>query len=356
MRIGALSAKEAIQIVRDRATLGMLIGVPLLQVLMFGFAIELSPQTLEVAIVAHEPHTLARAARWLSEDRIGVRLRTVESLVAARRLLTEGETQVVVNADSRPITVLVDASDPVLAAQANAAVERLVHRLGDAAEGLDNGAPPIRVEQLFNPGARTQPYLVSGLLGLILTMTLVMMSALSVARERERGTFEGLLALRVRPLELCCGKLAPYFILALVQGSLILVVARLAFGISVHESAPLLAGASALFALANLALGFLFSSLAPAQMPAMQMTFFFFLPSSLLSGFMFPFSAMPEWARIVGQLLPLTHFLRVSRGLIMRGVDSAFVLREMLPIAAFTIVVGSAALWVSRRSLRQGPG
>ena len=354
-RIGALAAKEAIQLVRDRATLGMLIGVPLLQVLLFGFAIELAPRTLPVTIVAGTPDSAARAGRWLADDAIGVHLRSVGSVQEARRLLARGETLVVVNADTRPVSVLIDATDPVLAAQANAAIERFAHRLGDATDGLDVTASPLRVEQLFNPGARTQPYLISGLLGLILTMTLVMMSALSVARERERGTFEGLLALQVRPLELCIGKLAPYGVLGLVQGGLVLAVAKLAFGVSIHGSWLLLAAAGALFAFANLTLGFLFSNVAAAQMPAMQMTFFFFLPSSLLSGFMFPFTAMPAWAQSVGQLLPLTHFLRIARGLLLRGVDTSYVLRELLPIAAFATVVGSAALWACLRSTRKGP-
>ena len=207
---------------------------------------------------------------------------------------------------------------------------------------------------MYNPGGRTQPFLVSGLVGLILTMSLVMMSALSVARERERGTFEGLLALGVGPAELAAGKLVPYLLLGMLQAVGVLVVATLAFGVSITGSGGLLAATTAVFAIANLLLGFLFSNLAAAQMPAMQMTFFFFLPSSLLSGFMFPFGAMPGWARGIGEALPLTHYLRVVRGVAFRGVDAGFVLAELLHIGLFAIIVGIAAMLACSRSLHRG--
>ena len=355
-RIGALSAKEAIQLVRDRATLGMLLGVPLLQVLLFGFAIELVPRTLAVTVVATTSERAASVLGLLGEERGNILIHETRSLNEAQQRLRRGEALIVLNADTWPVSVLIDASDPVLAAQASAAIERLEHRLAAETQELDLTAPALHVERLFNPEARTQPYLVSGLLGLILTMTLVMMSALSLARERERGTLEGLIALRVRPLELCIGKLAPYAVFGFLQGSLVLIVARLAFNVSVEGSWLLLAGAGGLFAIANLALGFLFSSLASAQMPAMQMTFFFFLPSSLLSGFMFPFSAMPAWAQAVGQVLPLTHFLRLARGILLRRVDATYVVQEALPIAVFAAVIASAAIWACHRSMRAGPG
>ena len=257
-----------------------------------------------------------------------------------------------VNADDSPIHILVDATDPVLAGHALAAIERITRRLVASESELAEFANETVLEKLFNPGLRTQPYLVSGLLGMILTMTLVMMSALTVARERERGTLEGLVMLGVRPLELAVGKLAPYFLLGVMQGLAVLMVAWLAFDVTLTGSAILLAAASTVFYVANLALGFLFSNLAQAQMPAMQMTFFFFLPSSLLSGFMFPFIAMPAWAQRIGELLPLTHFLRVVRGLVLRDVDPAYVMGELLPIAAFAILTLAAALWRCGRKLR----
>jgi ABC-2 type transport system permease protein len=190
------------------------------------------------------------------------------------------------------------------------------------------------------------------LLGVILTMTMVMMSALTVSRERERGTFEGLGILGTRPAELWAGKLLPYLAFGIVQAVLILIVARAAFDIPIQGSVLVILLATMLFAGANLALGFLFSCLARQQMQAMQMSFFFFLPSSLLSGFMFPFIAMPHWARWIGELLPLTHFLRIVRGIALKDVGLAFVLNESLPIALFAIVASVAALLAMHRRMR----
>jgi ABC-2 type transport system permease protein len=193
--------------------------------------------------------------------------------------------------------------------------------------------------------------MVSGLIGVILTMSLVMMSALTISRERERGTLDGLLSTPVRPLELWVGKLAPYMLLGVIQTSLVLVVARFAFYIYPAGSILLLGAGTLVFAAANLALGFLFSCVARQQMQAMQMTFFFFLPSSLLSGFMFPFSAMPRWAQRLAEMLPLTHYLRVVRGILLRGVDTTFVLQELIPIGIFAVCATGASLLIWRRAI-----
>lgn len=351
-RMLALAGKETLQLLRDRATLGMLLGVPLVQVLLFGFAIELTPKSLPVTLVSSAPGTAADLEDIVRDELGGVTVHHTGSMASARRLLSRGETVLVVDADDSPIRILVDATDPVLAAHALAAVERITRRLVANDSELAEFANETVVEKLFNPELRTQPFLVSGLLGMILTMTLVMMSALTVARERERGTLEGLVMLSVQPLELAVGKLAPYLLLGIMQGLAVLLVAWLAFDVTVTGSAILLAAASTVFYVANLALGFLFSNLAQAQMPAMQMTFFFFLPSSLLSGFMFPFIAMPTWAQRGGELLPLTHFLRIVRGLVLRDVDPSYVMGEVLPIAAFAVVTLAAALWRCGRQLR----
>jgi ABC-2 type transport system permease protein len=193
--------------------------------------------------------------------------------------------------------------------------------------------------------------MVTGLIGVILTMSVVMMSALSVARERERGTLEGLLAAQVTPGELWMGKFAPYVLLGLVQAAFVLAVARFLFHIVPVGSVLLLGLSTLMFAIANVALGFLFSCIARVQMQAMQMTFFFFLPSSLLSGFMFPFAAMPRWAQVLAETLPLTHYLRIVRGVVLRGVDMPFVLAELVPIAVFAVCASIAALLVARRSI-----
>jgi ABC-2 type transport system permease protein len=354
-RMLTLALKEALQIVRDRATLGMVLGVPLLQFILFGFAVELTPHTLSVTVVASQGERAARIERWLKSGSFGERVSSAPSLQYAQDRLRRGETLVVVDASQRPALLYVDATDPVLYLYAKAAIDRVVRSLAAPADEEDESARAVRVVELYNPGAQTQPYLVSGLVGLILTMTLVMMSALTLARERERGSLESLLTLRVRPLELCIGKLTPYLLLGLLQGALILALARLAFEIPLRGSLALIAAAASVFAAANLALGFLFSSLARVQMQAMQMTFFFFLPSSLLSGFMFPFSAMPAWARALGGALPLTHFLRIIRGVTLRNVDAGYVIGELVPIAAFALVAGFAALLSCRRALRAGP-
>ncbi len=351
-RMLALAGKETLQLLRDRATFGMLLGVPLVQVLLFGFAIELTPKSLPVTLVSSNPDITEDFENIIRDELGGVSVHRTDSMASARRLLSRGETVLVVSADVTPIRILVDATDPVLAAHALAAVERITRRLVANESELAAFADETVVENLFNPKLRSQPYLVSGLLGMILTMTLVMMSALTVARERERGTLEGLVMLGVRPMELAVGKLAPYLLLGIVQGLVVLMLAWLAFDVTVMGSPMLLALASMVFYIANLALGFLFSNLANAQMPAMQMTFFFFLPSSLLSGFMFPFIAMPSWAQRIGDLLPLTHFLRVVRGLVLRDVDPWFVMRELLPITIFATLVLVAALWRCGRQLR----
>lgn len=350
-RILALLVKETRQLIRDRATLGMLLGIPILQIALFGCAIELSPRTLAITVVAADPHTGDRVERLLDLGRGFAQVRRERSLDAARVALARGATLLVVDADATPRVVYLDATDPVLAAHAERLIERFVHSISGPVDEDAAEAPPLRIERLYNPQARTQPFLVSGLLGVILTMSLVMMSALTIARERERGTLEGLLAKPVRPLELWAGKLAPYLLIAVIQAAFVLLVARFGFDIRPVGSITLLFGATLVFAVANLALGFFFSCLAAQQTQAMQMTFFFFLPSSLLSGFMFPFSAMPQWAQSLGEILPLTHYLRIVRGLVLRGVDTAFVEGEMLPIALFAGVMTVLSLIAWRRTI-----
>jgi ABC-2 type transport system permease protein len=350
-RILAVFVKEARQLLRDRATLGMLIGIPILQIILFGCAIRLSPQALDVTIVSVDSRVVERLQRLLESQQSPIRVTSQPSLAAARVALARGETLIVVDADSSPRKVYIDATDPILGAHADLMIDRFAKSVSGPVDGDRNELPPVEIEKLWNPQGRTQPYLVSGLLGVILTMSLVMMSALSVARERERGTLEGLLVMPVRPVEIWIGKLAPYLVLALVQAAFVLIVAFAAFAIRPVGGVALIFMATLLFAAANLALGFLFSCLARQQMQAMQMTFFFFLPSSLLSGFMFPFSAMPGWAQNLAQMLPLTHYLRIVRGLMLRGVDTGFVIGELAPIAVFAVCAAAASLLAWRRRI-----
>lgn len=346
--IFALATKEALQLVRDRTTLGMLIGVPILQVLLFGFAIELKPHTFPLSLVASSSATATRITRWINADFPGsVVKREIDASSALKRLV-RGETLVIIDMDSTPPQVKIDGTDPVLASEALTHIEQFIHNL--ASPDLEqNEASRVQVTTLFNPKLRTQPYLVSGLLGLILTMTMVMMSALCIARERERGTLEGLQALHIRTLELAIGKLLPYLVLGIVQAAAILALSYIIFKVTIQGSWLLLAVATLLFIVANLALGFFFSTVARSQTPAMQMTFFFFLPSSLLSGFMFPFSAMPQWAKNLGELLPLTHFLRIVRGVVLRGAMLEDLAVEILPILGF----GAAAILMTILARRE---
>ena len=350
-RFAALLVKESRQLLRDQTTLGMLLGIPILQIVLFGCAIELTPHRIEVTLVSADSKTSLRIEHLLASSHALLSMRRASSLAAARTALSRGATLIVVDADAHPPIVYLDATDPVLAVHAEMAIDHLVSAISGPVEDDAGDVQPLRIVRLYNSDGRTQPYLVSGLLGLILTMSLVMMSALTVAREREHGTLEGLLALPLKPTEIWIGKLAPYVVLAIVQAIFVLLVARFAFEIRPAGSVALLAFATLLFAIANLALGFLFSCLARQQMQAMQMTFFFFLPSSLLSGFMFPFSAMPRWARTLAEILPLTHYLRIVRGLLLRAVDTGFVLGELLPIIAFAICAAGMSRLAWRRTI-----
>ena len=347
-RVFALMVKESRQLGRDRATLGMLLGIPLLQIALFGGAIELAPHRLDIRIIASDTGAYTRIERVIAATGASVRLSRSSSGAAAQAALARGQALVVIDADAHPAVVYLDATNPVLATQAELTIERV---LGSISGPVEDEAPAFSVRRLYNPGLTTPPFMVTGLIGVILTMSVVMMSALSVARERERGTLEGLLAAQVTPGELWMGKFAPYVLLGLVQAAFVLAVARFLFHIVPVGSVLLLGLGTLMFAIANVALGFLFSCIARVQMQAMQMTFFFFLPSSLLSGFMFPFDAMPRWAQLLAETLPLTHYLRIARGLVLRGVDTPFVLAELLPIALFAACVSIAALLVARRNI-----
>ena len=342
-RIAALMRKEARQLLRDRTTLGMLLGIPLLQIILFGGAIELSPRGLNIAVISRDPQRFSQIEHIVSAGSSSVHVERESSLSSALRLQKRGETVLVLDADGLPPALYLDASNPMLATQ----TELLVRDAFDSVAGPvdDEAAPRFVLTRLFNADGRTQPFLVSGLLGVILTMSLVMMGALTIARERERGTLDALLSTPATPGEIWIGKLAPYILFGFIQAILILTVARVVFDIHLLGSLWLLGLSLLIFTASNLSLGFFFSCLARQQMQAMQMTFFFFLPSSLLSGFMFPFGAMPTWAQTVGEALPLTHFLRVARGLMLRDADSYYLLGEIIPIAAFGACAAVAALF-----------
>ncbi len=366
----AVFIKEFQQMLRDRLTFAMAIGIPVLQLVLFGYAINTDPKGLPTAIVTLDTGPQARAFSAALQNTGYFRITHLPASEAqAEALIESGEVQFVVAIPSdfsrrvvrgeRPaILVAVDGTDPsasgnAIAALAQVANQALAHELVGPLRALAPGAAPfeLRVHRRYNPEGLARYNIVPGLIGTILTMTMVMLTGLAMTRERERGTMENLLATPVRPFEVMLGKIAPYVVIGYVQLGVILAAAWLLFEVPMVGSFTLLMAMIGLFMLANLAVGFTFSTLARNQLQAMQMTFFFFLPSLLLSGFMFPFRGMPVWAQWLGEVLPLTHFLRIVRGILLKGNGAAQLLPELWPMLAFLLAAGALALARYRQTL-----
>jgi ABC-2 type transport system permease protein len=362
-RFIAVLVKEFVQMRRDRLTFAMMVGIPVIQLVLFGFAINTDPKALPTAVLAADNSVFARSFVRAVENSGYFRVvRQVSSEHEAERALAVGEVQFVLTIPEnfsrklvrgeRPVLLLeADAADPAATSNALTALVQLnqtalARDLAGGLAHLQNGSPPfeVRVHRRYNPEGVTQYNIVPGLIGVVLTMTMIMMTALAMTRERERGTMENLLATPVRPGEVMAGKIIPYIIVGYGQVMIILLAAKLLFEVPIVGSLALLSVVLVLFMAANLAVGFTFSTLARNQMQAMQMTFFFFLPSMLLSGFMFPFRGMPEWAQWLGEVLPLTHFLRVVRGILLKGNGAAEILPDLWPIAAFLLAAAIIAL------------
>ena len=364
-RLWAVVMKEFIQMRRDRVTFGMMIGIPLLQLMLFGYAINSDPKHMPSALRLADqgPFTRTLVAEMQNSGYFDV-VRITDSEAEVERLLRVGDVQFVVNIPDdftrdvlrgrRPaVLVEADATDPAavgpaisaLRAMADTAVDRDLTGPLRRLRGVP-GAVSFEVHAHYNPENITQYNVVPGLMGVVLTMTMVIITALAITRERERGTMENLLATPVRPFEVMVGKILPYIAVGYVQVTLILIAAKFLFHVPMVGSIGLLYAISLLFIAANLAMGITFSTLAKNQLQAVQMAFFFFLPSILLSGFMFPFRGMPEWAQWVGTCLPLTHFLRIVRGILLKGNGMGEVMPEIWPIALFVAV--SMAVGVKR--------
>ena len=369
-RFMAVLVKEFVQMRRDRLTFAMMVGIPIIQLILFGFAINSDPKALPTAILASDNSIFARSFVRAMENSGYFRVtRQLGSEDEADQALARGEVQFVLTIPEnfarklvrgeRPVLLLeADATDPAATSNALAALLSLnqtafARDLTGGLAQLQNAPPPyeVRVHRRYNPEGVTQYNIVPGLIGVILTMTMVMMTSLAMTRERERGTMEHLLATPVRPIEVMTGKIIPYIIVGYVQVTIILLAAKLLFGVPIVGSLLLLSAVLVLFMAANLAVGFTFSTLAKNQMQAMQMTFFFFLPSMLLSGFMFPFRGMPQWAQWLGEVLPLTHFLRVVRGILLKGNAAGEIAPQLWPIAAFLLVAAAIALWRYRETV-----
>ncbi|MDX6750473.1 ABC transporter permease [Geminicoccaceae bacterium 1502E] len=366
-RVLAMMLKEFVQMRRDRLTFGMMIGIPVLQLLLFGYAINADPKSLPTAVAMQDASPYARSLVAAMEASGYFRMvASVQDEVEARRLLDEGTVNFLVTVpphftaellrDERPaVLVEADASDPIAAVNALGTLARLETTAlrHDLLPPLAAAEPPfeLRVHRRYNPEGITAYNVVPGLLGVILTMTMVLMTSLAVTREVERGTMENLLAMPVRPGEVMLGKILPYIAIGYLQAVIVLLAARLLFGVPMVGPFWLLAAALVIFIAANLAVGFTFSTLARNQLQAMQLTFFFFLPSILLSGFMFPFRGMPFWAQAIGEVLPLTHFLRIARGILLKGNGPAEIWPEVWPLLLFALAASTIALKRYRRTL-----
>jgi len=366
----AIFIKEFQQMLRDRLTFAMAIGVPILQLVLFGYAINTDPKGLPTAIVSYDTGPMARTLVAAIQNTGYFRItHQSQSEHTAEALIENGEVQfmVVIPPDfsrrlvrgERPaLLVAVDATDPSASGNAMAALGQIAQQalspdLTGPLASLRPGEPPyeIRIHRRYNPEGLSRYNIVPGLIGTILTMTMVMLTSLAMTRERERGTMENLLATPVRPVEVMLGKILPYVVIGYIQLGVIIGAAFLLFRVPMEGSFTLLMGMIGVFMLANLAVGFTFSTLAANQLQAMQMTFFFFLPSMLLSGFMFPFRGMPTWAQWLGEVLPLTHFLRIVRGIMLKGNELGQVLPELWPMLAFLLVAGTLALARYRQTL-----
>jgi ABC-2 type transport system permease protein len=365
----AILVKEFIQMRRDRLTFGIMIGVPVMQLILFGFAINTDPRHLPTAVHMADDGPYARSilAALKNSDYFDIRT-DAPSSAEGRRMLSEGEVSFVVTfpvnfsrdlvrGQTPQLLIEADASDPAAASNALGAMSTLATAalrddlVGPLAERREQPAFETVVHRLYNPEGITQYNIVPGLIGVILTMTMVMVTAMAMTRERERGTFENLLAMPAHPFEVMLGKILPYIAVGYVQVMLVLLGARFIFDVPMFGSLPLLFAAIGLFIAANLSLGFTFSTVAQSQLQAMQMTVFFLLPSILLSGFMFPFRGMPVWAQWLGEMLPITHFLRVVRGILLKGNGPAEIWPDVWPLLLFVTVVGTFAMLRYRRTL-----
>ncbi|MDW7772237.1 MAG: ABC transporter permease [Desulfobulbaceae bacterium] len=356
-RFFAVIGKEFVQMRRDRITFAMMIGIPILQMIIFGFAINSDPRNLPTVVVAADHSVFSRTIiAAMQNSRYFQVLETVDTEAEAERLVETGRVQFVLNIPpqfsrrlirgERPDLLLTaDATDPAATSNALSAFrvvaeQALARDLDGPLSYLRREGPPVNIilHPQFNPEAITQYNIVPGLMGVVLTMTLVIITALAITRERERGTMENLLSTPVRPLEVMIGKIIPYIIVGYIQMGVILLAARFVFQVPFSGSLFLLLAVSLLFIAANLGVGLTFSTLARNQLQAVQMAFFFFLPSILLSGFMFPFRGMPVWAQAIGEILPLTHYLRIVRGIVLKGNSFDQILPNIWPLIVFLIV------------------
>jgi ABC-2 type transport system permease protein len=346
---------------RDRVAISLIALVPAVQIVLFGYAVNLDPKDVPIAIAGSNGPLVERAARVVGETGYfkiigeGLPSGAAERMVAAGRALVGIELPPSADDEgsgdaSARARVVVDATDPGAVRPALAALETAYWRKRATTFSLDDGAA-IDVDWLYNPQRRTAWTIVPGLVGVIVMISMLMLGALTLVRERERGSWESLLATPVDALDALVGKLSPYIVIGTAQGMVAVGLAQLLFGLPATGGIWALLAAAPVYAAANLILGFAFSALAESQMQAMQGAVLFYLPSMLLSGFMFPFQGMPGWAQTIGEVLPLTHFVRAARDVLLKGQGGAAIAQEMWPVALFGLVAAGLALAAYRRRI-----
>ena len=367
-RFLAVLHKETLEMRRDKATIGLTVMLPLIQLFLFGYALNANPRHLPTGVLTGEESRYSRDLEAALRNTGYFDLRRFASEAEADTALARGDVLFVLNIpagftrdvdNGRKPAILMDAdaTDPTAIAQASAAVNALnatvlQRDLPVALQNQTGGAPfQIIVHSRYNPEAITAINVVPGLIGVIVSFSTLVITALTMTREREAGTMENLLSMPVRPLEVMFGKILPYVGLGYVQVFLILAVSVAVFGVPVHGSIPLLLAVLGLFIACNLALGFTFSTIARTQMQAQQLAQFALLPSMMLSGFIYPFAGMPLWARAIGEVLPLTHIIRIARGILLKGNGFAEIAGDVWPMAVFAVAATGVAVWSYRETL-----
>jgi ABC-2 type transport system permease protein len=365
-RAYAMVVKEFIQLRRDRVSFGMIVMIPVMQLLLFGYAINTTPRHLPTAVLLQEDSDLGRSILKALENtsyfRFTREVHTVEEfddlLLSGKVLfgveIPRGFERAVRRGDRPALLVAADATDPIAASSALGSLTMVVQTA--LAHDLFAGDPPsmpfeIRAHARYNPAAESRLNIVPGLVGTILTMTMLIFTALSVAREIERGTMESLLSMPIKPVEVMFGKIVPYVLVGFVQAALIIGIGVFLFGVPVLGSLVMLALLTTLFITVNLSIGYTFSTIVQNQLQAMQLSMMFFLPSILLSGFMFPFAGMPVWAQYVGECLPLTHYLRIVRAIMLKGSTLANLQYDTIALAALMLLAMTVAVTRFRRTL-----
>lgn len=365
-RTGAMLIKEFIQLRRDRISFGMIAVIPLIQLLLFGYAINTTPRHLPTAVLLQEHSDVGRSVlKALQNTRYFKVTHQVEDEAEFDRLLASGVVLFGVEiprdferslrrGDRPAILVAADATDPIASSSALGALGQVVRTALQNDRGVPDAGQPafeFRAHARYNPAAETSLNIVPGLVGTILTMTMTIFTALAVTRETERGTMEALLAMPITPIEIMLGKIIPYVIVGFMQAVLIIGVGSLLFGVPILGSLWLLAALSTLFIAANLSIGYTFSTIAQNQLQAMQMSLMFLLPNILLSGFMFPFAGMPTWAQYAGEALPLTHYIRIVRAIMLKGATLENLQYDAIALLVLVLAAMTVAVSRFRRTL-----